>query len=124
LAARKHGLGREGKRRRERADDPLGGHLERAGGTEAEAGLEPVELLDLDLADGVVAVRTGPLDDPGEGVALHGTPGDEQRAGALERDPGPRGVVPEQLVAAADEPGLERAGLRVEAGVEERRVGL
>jgi hypothetical protein len=86
--------------------------------------LAAVELPDLDLADRVVAVRVRALDDAREGAALLDAPGDQQRAGALERDAGAWRVVAQQPVTAADEPRLERARFRVETGVQESRVGL
>ena len=61
---------------------------------------------------------------PGSSPALLLVPRDEQRAGALERDADPRGVLGEQLAPARDEARLDRAGLGVEARVEEGGVGL
>ena len=51
LAPGQHGLGCERERRRERADDPLVRHLERAERTAAQVRLAPVELLDRELAN-------------------------------------------------------------------------
>src|SRR4051794_5665515 len=50
LAAREHRLCRERDRRRERADDALAGHLERAARAGAEVRLAPVQLVGADLA--------------------------------------------------------------------------
>ena len=72
----------------------------------------------------MIAVAAGVVFDGGEAVELLGGPGDEQRAGALERDADFFGVVEQQPVAARDEPGFQRAGLGVIAGVQDRGVGL
>ena len=124
LAAGQHRLGRERKRRRERADEPLVGHLERTQGAPPEMRLAPVELLDPDLADGVVAVGARALHDARQLGHLLLVPRNQQRPGALDGDAHARRVVGQQPVAAHDELGLERARLGVEAGVQQRRVRL
>ena len=124
LAAREHGLGGERERRREGTDDALVGNLERALGAGTEMRLSPVQLLDPELADGRIPVGLSPLDDARERGQLGLIPRDEQSAGALERYPRSGGVPAEQLVAAAHEARLDRPGLGVEAGVQQRRVRL
>jgi hypothetical protein len=124
LAAREHGLGSERQGRRERADDRLVRHLEgcsRAGG---EVRLALVQLGGVELADRVVAVGVRALDDAWQLLALLVIPGDEQGASAFQRDADARGVLGQQLATARDETRLERAGLGVEAGVEQGGVRL
>ena len=124
LAAGQHGLGGERERRRERADDPLVGHLERAERARPEVRLAPVELLGRELADRLVAVRVRLLDDARQRAELLLGPGHEQRPGPLDGDADPLGVAAELLVAAHDELGLERPRLGVEARVQQGGVRL
>ena len=124
LAARQHGLGGERERCRERADDPLVGHLERAERARAQVRLAPVELLRRELADRLVAVRVRLLDDARQRAELLLAPGHEQRPGPLDGDADPLRVAAELLVAAHDELGFERPRLRVEAGVQQSGVRL
>src|SRR6185436_18201979 len=106
--------------RRERADDALAGDLERAARPGAEVRLAREELVERDLAQVVVPVLARGRRDARQRRELLVVPRDEQRAGPLHRDADPRGVRAEQLEPAAHQARLERAGLRVEAGVQER----
>jgi hypothetical protein len=86
--------------------------------------LASVELGGPDQVAAVVAIGRRPLGQARErGVLLLG-PGHEQRAGPFDGDPGLRRVGREKRVAARDQARLGRAGLGVEAGVEDRGVGL
>jgi hypothetical protein len=51
-------------------------------------------------------------------------PGDEDRAERFDRDPGGLRIGREQVVALANQAGLQRARDGVEPGVQDRRVGL
>ena len=117
-------FGRVGERRGERADERLVGHLERPAGAWPELGFAPVELVHAELGDLAVAVCVGALDDAGELGQLFVVPRYEQRARALDGDADPVGVVGQQPEPARHQPCLERAGLGVEAGVEQRGVRL
>ena len=90
-----------------------------------EGGLAPVELIDCDQA-GVAGSRSAAAVacDLGEGVELLVGPGHHQRAGRSRSGCRPAPRSREQLVAAREQLRLERAGLGVEAGVQDRGVGL
>lgn len=122
--AGQHRLGGEGERRRPGADDELVRDLERPERPPAQGGLAAVQLLDRDLGDAAVSARLRVRPDGREAVELLSAPRDEQRAGALHRHADLVRVGEEQIVAARDEPRLERPRLGVEARVEDRRVGL
>ena len=124
LAAGEHGLGGEGERGRERADDPLVGHLERAERAGPEMRLAPVELLGRELADRLVSVRVRLLDDARQRAELLLAPRHQQRAGPLDRNADALRVAAELLVAAHDELRLERSRLGVEARVQQGGVRL
>ena len=64
------------------------------------------------------------LNDAGELGHLLLVPGHEQGARVLDGDPHASGVLRQQLEAARNEPGLDGARLGIEAGVEQRGVGL
>jgi hypothetical protein len=66
----------------------------------------------------------GALHDAGELAQLLVIPCNEQRARALHGNADPPGVVGQQLEPACHQPRLQRAGLGVEAGVEQRGVRL
>jgi hypothetical protein len=57
-------------------------------------------------------------------MSLFRSPGDHQRADLRRRDADLGRVLAEQLVAAGDQARLDRPGLRVESGVQNRRVRL
>ena len=102
----------------------LVGNRERAGGAGPEVRLEDVELVDRYAPRGRVAVLGRFAGDAGEGLLLLGRPRDQERTRPLDRDAEPRAVLQEQRMAAPHEPSLERAGLGVEARVQDRRVRL
>ena len=89
-----------------------------------EFGYPAIHLVAGDDLARAVAVALGLVLQRGQRVALLLGPGDQQGARALDGDAGPFGVGTEQLVTAGDEPGLERPGLGVEAGVQQGGVGL
>jgi hypothetical protein len=62
--------------------------------------------------------------DHGELGQLLGAPGDEECADARDGNPDPVRVLLEQEAAPRDELRLEGSRLRIEAGVQQRRVGL
>ena len=72
----------------------------------------------------LVSVGRSLRGEAGERRGLLVVPRDQQRADLLDRDADRRRVVAKQRVAAGDEPRLERPWRRVEAGVQDRRVGL
>ena len=123
-AAFAQGLGRERQGGRERAEDPLPGDLQRAERTRSERWLAPVELVAIHLARLPVAVLARGRGDPRKGVELLGRPRDQKGARGREWDPRLGRVVAQELIAAGEELGFDRPGLRVEARVMDRGVRL
>ena len=93
-------------------------------GARTEVRLASVDLFDSHFPNGGVAVRVCPLDDSGKGPELLGSPRDEQRADACQRNSDLRGIRGEQLVSAPHEARLEGARRGVKAGVQQRRIRL
>ena len=110
--------------RRPGADDALAGHVQSAERAGAEVRFACEELGRLDEAGIGVFVAYGLLRQVRERRELFLVPGDEQRADRFDGDARLRSVRGESAGALADEACFEGARYRVEAGVQDRGVGL
>src|SRR5690606_17732030 len=113
-------FGRKSDRRRPRADDRLVRYRKAAEHARPEAGNCLVDLLGgQELASMVAVVERLPLQ-RGQARMLLVGPCAEDRPRPFQWYPRLPRVIAKQLVAAADEPGLQGARRRIEAGVQDR----
>jgi len=118
------GLGQIGVRRRPRVDEIFARDAEGRAGAGAKVGFEGIERSAAEGFDIGHAVRMGLIDQLGKRCLFLVRPGDDKGAGRVERQ---AEVVADREVfgiSGGDASLFERAGRRIEAGVENRRIGL
>lgn len=119
-----HCLGGVGQGGRPGADGALAGYVQRGERAGAEVRFALVQRGGPDQAGVPVVVAFGLLGEAGQRGELLLVPGDEERADGFDGDAGLGSVGGQQAGALADQACLQGAGHRVEAGVQDRGVGL
>lgn len=118
------GLRGVGQRGGPGVDDALAGDLQRPQRAGAQVRLALVHLRRAEQPGLLVVVALGLLREAGQRGELLLVPGDEKGADRLDGDTRLGGELGQSARSLADEPRLQRAGDRVEPGVQDRRVGL
>ena len=124
VGTRRDRLGGVGQGHAPRIDDRLPGDPQSASRTQPERGLAAADLGRVDQLGAHVAIGERLGQEAGKGGLLVVIPRDEKPPGGLDCDARLRGIGRQQLIALVDEPRFERARNRVEAGVQDGRVGL